>query len=73
MSTTPTTMQFFVLRVASNKEDNVREKLLRKVKIEALEEKVGRILVPTERVRSMKAGVKREADRKLLLLRSVRP
>jgi transcription termination/antitermination protein NusG len=58
-------MQFFVLRVASNKEDHVREKLLRKVKIEGLEEKVGRILVPTERVRSMKAGVKREADRKL--------
>ena len=58
-------MQFFVLRVASNKEDNVKEKLLRKVKIEGLEEKCGRILVPTERVRSMKAGVKREADRKL--------
>src|SRR5882757_5473193 len=59
------TMQFFVLRVASNKEDNVREKLLRKVKIEALENKVGRILVPTERVRSMKAGVRKESDRKL--------
>lgn len=58
-------MQFFVLRVASNKEDNVKDKLLRKVKIEGLEGKCGRILVPTERVRSMKAGVKREADRKL--------
>lgn len=58
-------MQFFVLRVASNKEDQVREKLSRKVKIEALEERVGRILVPTERVRSMKGGVKRESDRKL--------
>jgi transcription termination/antitermination protein NusG len=58
-------MQFFVLRVASNKEDQVREKLLRKVKIEALEDRVGRILVPTERVRSMKGGVKRESERKL--------
>lgn len=58
-------MQFFVLRVASNKEDKVRETLLRKVKIEGLEEHVGRILVPTERVRSVKQGVKREADRKL--------
>jgi len=58
-------MQFFVLRVASNKEDNVREKLVRKVKIEGLEQKVGRILVPTERVRSMKAGVRKESDRKL--------
>jgi transcriptional antiterminator NusG len=63
--TETTAMQFFVLRVASNKEDTVREKLLRKVKIEALEEKVGRILVPTERVRSMKAGVRKESDRKL--------
>ena len=52
-------MQFFVLRVASNKEDQVKEKLLRKVKIEALEDRVGRILVPTERVRSMKGGIKR--------------
>ena len=58
-------MQFFVLRVASNKEDQVREKLVRKVKIEGLEEKVGRVLVPTERVRSMKGGVRKESDRKL--------
>jgi len=58
-------MQFFTLRVASNKEDQVREKLARKVKIEALEETVGRILVPTERVRTQKGGVRRESDRKL--------
>jgi len=58
-------MQFFVLRVASNKEDRVREALVRKVKIEGLEDHVGRILVPTERVRSVKGGVRRESDRKL--------
>lgn len=58
-------MQFFVLRVASNKEDQVRDKLARKVKIEGLEANVGRILVPTERVRSMKGGVRKESDRKL--------
>jgi len=58
-------MQFFVLRVASNKEDRVREALARKVKIEGLEDSVGRILVPTERVRSMKEGKRRETDRKL--------
>lgn len=58
-------MQFFVLRVASNKEDRVREALARKVKIEGLESSVGRILVPTERVRSMKEGKRRETDRKL--------
>ena len=58
-------MQLFTLRVASNKEDQVREKLARKVKIEGLEDFVGRILVPSERVRSMKGGVRKESDRKL--------
>src|SRR3984957_7467530 len=58
-------MQFFTLRVASNKEDRVREALARKVKIEALETQVGRILVPVERVRSIKDGKRRDTDRKL--------
>ena len=58
-------MQFFVLRVASNKEDRVREALARKVKIEGLETVVNRILVPTERVRSMKDGKRRDTERKL--------
>jgi transcriptional antiterminator NusG len=58
-------MQFFVLRVASNKEDRVRDALARKVKIEGVEDVMGRVLVPIERVRSMKGGVKKESDRKL--------
>ena len=58
-------MQFFVLRVASNKEDRVKDALVRKVKIEGVESTVGRILVPTERVRSMKGGVRKESERKL--------
>lgn len=57
--------QFFILKVASNKEDRVRDNLVRKTKIEALDEMVGRILVPTEAVRSMKGGVKKESERKL--------
>ena len=58
-------MQYFVLRVASNKEDRVKEALTRKVKIEGLESFVGRILVPTERVRKIKEGKRTESDRKL--------
>jgi transcriptional antiterminator NusG len=58
-------MQFFVLRVASNKEDRVRDALLRKIKIEGAENVMNRVLVPIERVRSMKGGVKKESDRKL--------
>lgn len=41
--------QWYVLRVASNKEDQVRDALVRKVKIEGLEDRIGQILVPTER------------------------
>ncbi len=40
---------WYVLRVASNKEEQVRDALLKKVAIEGLEDRIGRILVPTER------------------------
>ena len=58
-------MNFFVLRVASNKEDRVKDALQRKVKIEGVETTVGRILVPTERVRTRKEGKVKDSDRKL--------
>ena len=59
------TKKWLVLRVASNKEDTVRETLLKKVTIEGLEEYVGRILVPSESVKRIKAGQKRIQQRKL--------
>ncbi|MDH3583196.1 MAG: hypothetical protein OER86_03175, partial [Phycisphaerae bacterium] len=58
-------MDWFVLRVASNKEDYVRETLLRKVKIEGLADRVNRILVPTEKIKTIKAGKQRITERKL--------
>lgn len=58
-------MGWYVLRVASNKEDQVREALERKVKIEQLEERVGRILVPTQREKRIKGGSSRVYHRKL--------
>ncbi|MFP4353672.1 MAG: transcription termination/antitermination protein NusG [Phycisphaerae bacterium] len=59
--------QWYVLRVASNKEDQVRESLDRKVKIEGLESKIGRILVPTEKRPSPRnrAGSKKFVERKM--------
>ena len=59
--------QWYVLRVASNKEDQVRETLVRKVKIEGLEERIGRILVPTERRPSPRGhtGDKKYVERKM--------
>jgi transcriptional antiterminator NusG len=58
-------MNWFVLRVASNKEDSVRETLLRKIKIEGFEHLVNRILVPTEKIKTMKGGKQRITERKL--------
>ena len=65
-------MDWFVLRVASNKEDSVRRTLLRKVKIEgydgSVETKphlVNRILVPTEKEKVIKAGKQKIVETKL--------
>lgn len=58
-------MKWYVLRVASNKEEYVRDALERKVKIEGLEKYVGRILVPTLKEKRMKGGVARVYKRNL--------
>jgi transcription termination/antitermination protein NusG len=58
-------MNWFVLRVASNKEDSVRETLLRKIKIENFEHLVNRILVPTEKEKIIKAGKQKIVEKKL--------
>mgnify|MGYP006281454917 CR=1 FL=1 len=56
---------WFVLRVASNKEDYVRATLKRKIAIEGLTHLVNRILVPTEKVKSIKGGKQRVQLKKL--------
>jgi transcriptional antiterminator NusG len=58
-------MDWFVLRVASNKESSVRETLLRKVQIEGMTHLVGRILVPTEKTKTIKGGKQRIQETKL--------
>jgi len=58
-------MNWFVLRVASNKESSVQNTLLRKVQIEAMDKVVGRILVPTEKTKTVKGGKQRITETKL--------
>jgi transcriptional antiterminator NusG len=58
-------MDWFVLRVASNKEGSVRETLLRKVQIENMKHLVGRILVPTEKTKTIKGGKQKITETKL--------
>jgi transcriptional antiterminator NusG len=52
-------MNWFALRVASNKENYVRDTLLRKVEIEGMTHLIGRILVPTEKTKTVKGGKSR--------------
>ncbi|MHC4997183.1 MAG: transcription termination/antitermination protein NusG [Planctomycetota bacterium] len=58
-------MNWFVLRVASNKENYVRDTLLRKVEIEGMTHLIGRILVPTEKTKTIKGGKQRITETKL--------
>lgn len=58
-------MNWYVLRVASNKEEYVRDALERKVKIEGLDTIVNRIMVPTIKERRMKGGVAKVHKRNL--------
>jgi transcriptional antiterminator NusG len=59
------TMQWYVLRVASGQEDRVRRGLETRVKAKGLEEKIPRILVPTETVTELKSGKKRTMRKKI--------
>jgi len=58
-------MDWFVLRVASNREISVKENLLRKVKREGLEHLVNRVLVPTEKTKTIKGGKQRITQTRL--------
>jgi transcriptional antiterminator NusG len=57
-------MQWYVLRVASNKEEQVRDALARKMEVEDVES-VGRIMVPVEQIKRIRSGRERVHKRKL--------
>ena len=58
-------MLWYVLRVAANKEMHVRDALVQKVEKEALQDVIGRIEVPTEQVKRIRAGKQTVHRRKL--------
>ena len=58
------TKNWYVLRVASNREDQVRDALERKVKIENLGDLIGRIIVPKERIKRIRDGQQKIAETK---------
>ncbi len=58
-------MDWYILKVQSNREESIREGLMRRVKVAGLEPYFGQIIVPTEQVVEFKGGKKRVTKRKL--------
>jgi transcriptional antiterminator NusG len=56
---------WYILKVQSNREESIRDGLLRRVKIQGLDNYFGEIIVPTETVTEFKNGKKRVVKRKL--------
>ncbi|MFQ5956767.1 MAG: transcription termination/antitermination protein NusG [Candidatus Brocadiales bacterium] len=59
------TKKWFVLRVQSNKEERVRNALEESIKVRGIDDKVSKVLVPTEKVSEIKGGKKRITERKI--------
>ncbi len=57
--------KWFVLRVQSNREERVRNNLVRLVELEGLSERIPQVLVPSESVTEMRGGKRQVVDRKL--------
>ena len=58
-------MDWYILKVQSNREDSIREGLQRRVKIAGLDYFFGDVIVPVEKVTEFKGGKKRVVKRKL--------
>ena len=61
----PPKMNWYILKVQSNREESIRESLQRRVKVAGLEKYFGEVIVPTEMVSEFKGGKKRVVKRKL--------
>ena len=61
----PVKMDWYILKVQSNREDSIREGLLRRVQVAGLEKYFGDVIVPIETVTEFKGGKKKVVKRKL--------
>src|SRR5262249_39474517 len=48
--------RWYVVKVQSGREDSIKGNLERRIKIEGLEDSIGRILIPTEKVTELRNG-----------------
>ena len=58
-------MHWYVLRVAANKETQVKEALAQKVERESLTDIIGRVEVPIEQIKRVRGGKQTVHKRKL--------
>ncbi len=56
---------WYILKVQSNREDSIREALLRRISIQGLDKFFGDVVVPKEQVTEFKGGKKKVVSRKL--------
>ena len=61
----PVEMDWYILKVQSNRERSIADALKRKIAIEGLDKYVDQIIVPTEKVTEFKGGKKKVVERKL--------
>jgi transcriptional antiterminator NusG len=58
-------MEWYVLKVQSNREKSIRTSLERRIKREDMEEYFGEIVIPTQKIRETKSGKTRVSEHKL--------
>jgi transcription termination/antitermination protein NusG len=58
-------MDWYILKVQSNRERSIAEALERKIRVEGLDEYFDQVIVPTEKVTEFKGGKKKVVERKL--------
>jgi transcription termination/antitermination protein NusG len=56
---------WYILKVQSNREDSIREALLRRISLQGMDKWFGEVIVPKEQVTEFKSGKKRVVSRKL--------
>jgi transcription termination/antitermination protein NusG len=61
----PVKMDWYILKVQSNREDSIRDSLLRRVQMEGLDKYFAEVIVPIETVTEFKGGKKKVVKRKL--------
>ena len=57
--------RWYVVRVASNREERVAENLVARVKANGMEDRIKTVLVPTEKLSEIKGGKRRVVQRKI--------